>query len=419
MAERDHLGPTIRIEVEGIELEADITKWVQRCVVEQTQEMADKITLTVLNPQEDVFGSGLTGFYAFTDSKVFQPGNTVLVYMGYASDEKLVGAGVIQRYMPSFPQDGPAMLTIVAYDGSVLLMDGESAREGRVWEDTAHSDVILSVANSYAFYTAIQTTEGFTQVAGGVIDPSGSGNWLVPSPSGDGSFDSVPPRYGTERQTTKKRGMTDWELVNGLARLHSYETKVRWDETLGGWRLYWGPAIFEQEKQYTFTYSVDGPSNTLLSFTPEMAIKGQPSTVKVLYFDYDTRTWEEIALEEDEAGESVKFTGSGELENEIRSSTAYRISSGGVSVEVVPAAQFESAEDAQLFAERFFRARKNQFIMGRGKIVGLEVLKVGGIHILDGLGVQLSGEYQFTTVRHVFGARDGYTCEFFANKVVK
>ena len=39
----ESLAPTIRIEVSGQELSADITKYVQKCVVEQSQEMADKV----------------------------------------------------------------------------------------------------------------------------------------------------------------------------------------------------------------------------------------------------------------------------------------------------------------------------------------------------------------------------------------
>jgi len=381
--------------VEGTELSADVTKYVTKCTCEQTVDMADKITLTVLNVQEDVLGSGYTGFFAFTDSKVFQPGNTILVHMGYGAEEKLVGAGIIQRFLPNFPEDGPAMLTIMAYDASVLMMEGEACRQGEVWEDTAHSDVVLSVANRYAFIANIESSES--------IEGAATGGFV---------------RVGIEKNTTKKKGMTDWELVQGLARLHGYDVKVRWSEDLNTWELWWGPDIWDQQKQYTFVYN-QGQQSTLLSFQPEMAITGLPSTVKVLYFDQDTRTWEEMELKEEEGeGESIKFTGSGLLEDEIINSSSYRIAASGINVEVVPGIHFDSAEDAQLYAESFFRARKDQFITGRGKTAGLEVLKAGHTHILVGLGVQLGGEWYFTTVRHVFDAMSGYVCEFYANKVV-
>jgi len=378
----DHLAPSIRIEVEGIELDVEVTNYVQKCTVELTQEMADKITLTVLNPQIDSLKGGLTGKFAFTDTKVFQPGNTIKVYLGYSADEVLVGAGVIQKFLPSFPENGAPMLTIQAYDGSVLMMDGEDSREGKVWEDTAHSDVALAVANSYAFITEIEPTD-------------------------------------VEKNTTKKRGMSDWELVSGLARLHNYDAKVRWSDDLNEWELHWGPDIFAQDKQYTFTYAADGVSNTLLSFSASMAITGQPTKVSVLYFDQDTRTWEAVELEESKDGESIKFTGSGELEDEILSSTSFRLAASGVSVEVVPGVHFDTAEDAQLYAERFFRARKDQFITARGKCVGLEVLKAGEVHTVAGVGTQLSGDYQFSTVKHVYDASSGFTTEWFGNKVVE
>lgn len=378
----DSLAPTIRIQVEGIDLDVEVTQYVTKCVVELTVDMADKITLTVLNPQTNTLGSGYTGAFAFTDSKVFQPGNTILVYMGYGANEALVGAGVIQKYLPRFPQDGPAMLTIMAYDGSVLMMDGETSREGRVWENTAHEDVVIEVVNDYNF-------------------------------AGD-----VAVGTATEKNTTKKRGMSDWELVSGLARLHNFDCKVVWDEGSGLWKLHWGTPFWVQDKTYTFTYIVNGQDSTLLSFEPEMAITGQPSTVQVLYWDQDTRTWEKVEIKEDKEGESIKFTGSGALEDEITSSTQYRLSASGIAVDVIPGVHFDTAEDAQLFAERFFRARKDQFITARGKCIGLETLKAGHIHTIAGVGTQLSGDYEFTTVRHVFDAQSGYVCEFFAHKVL-
>lgn len=381
MAHED-LAPTIRVLIEGHDLPVDVTDMIVSCQAELTEEMADKISLSVLNPAEDSFGGGLTGQYVFTDSTMFQAGNTILVYMGYGLEDKLVGAGIIQKYMPVFPDGGSPTLTIVAYDGSVLMMEGEASRDGAAWEDTSHSDAVAAIATAYG-------------------------------------FDAVVDQTVTEKSVIKKQGMSDWEFINGLARLHGFEAKVRWDEDRRRWKLWWGANIWEQDKQYTFVYAADGQSNTLLSFEPELALKGQPSEVKVLYFDDDTRTWEEITFKDKDKGarEQFKYAGTKENLGEIRSSTAFRIAAGGISVEVVPGVRFETAEDAQKFGERWFRARKDQFIIGRGKTMGVETLKPGGVHNLQGVGRQLSGEYQFTTVTHIYGD-GGYICEFFGHKLV-
>jgi hypothetical protein len=63
------------------------------------------------------------------------------------------------------------------------------------------------------------------------------------------------------------------------------------------------------------------------------------------------------------------------------------------------------------------RDHKDNFITARGTVVGLETLRPGQVHTIDGVGIQLSGDYEFTTVTHKFSG-DGYVCEFFAHKVV-
>lgn len=372
------IAPSITITVNGTDLEADVTQFVTKCVVEQSQEVADKITLTVANPREDTLGGGYSDVFAFVDSKVFQPGNEIVVSMGYDGEEQVVGAGVIQRFLPKFPDSGFPMLTIIAYDGSVLLMDGETSQEGMVWEDTSHTDVVYNLANDNSI----------------IVDPDIAVT-------------------NSEKSTIKKPGMSDWELIQGLARLHGYYAKVRWDEAVNDWVLYWGEDIWAQETEYTFEYG-----STLLSFFPEFGIRNAPSGVKLQYFDQDTKTWEAVEFKEEKKGEEVKFKGPEKLEEEILSSTSFRIASGGVAVEIVPGMNFETAEEAQQYAERWFRARKDQFIMGRGKTIGLEYVHVGHIHNITNIGVQLSGRYQFTTVRHIFDNQAGYTTEFFAHKVL-
>lgn len=382
----EELGPNIRITVEGQALDVEITDFVISCEVEQSQELAWKITLDVLNVQNDAVGVGFDGTFLFTDSKVFQPGNTIEVEMGYGQDMEFVGAGIIQKWLPTFPDNGSPKLRIVAYDGRVLMMENEEAQEAQAWEDTPHSDVIQAMADKYGFQSEIE------------------------------------PTNNPEKRTFKKAGRTDWALVQGLARLHGFYTAVEWNRDSSTWVLKWGPVenVWPQEKQYTFRYSVAGQENTLLSFSPEMAIKGLPTSVKLRYFDKDSRTWEAVEFKEEKDGETLKYSGngSGSPKEEILSSYAFRFATGGIAVEVVPKVHFDTPEAAQRFAEAWFIQNRDQFITGRGRTVGLEFLSVGHIHILEGIGTQLSGEWQFTTVRHMYG-QNGYKTAFFSHKVVK
>jgi phage protein D len=373
----EDLAPTLRVEVEDQELSADVTSAIVQCRVDLARDLADMITLRIANPRVDELGSGVSDKFAYLTSKAFQPGNEISVYMGYG-DPEFIGRGVITKPMPVFPATGVPKLTIKAMDGSIHLMDGERAQEGRVWEDLAHSDAIIEIANEHGFAASVDSTDN-------------------------------------EKKILKKRGMSDYQFIRGLANLYGYQFKVQWDN--GYWRILWGESIHEQTEEFILRYNA-GSDSTLLQFRPEWGIREAPSAVKVLYLDRDTGSWEEILLEETESGEDPKFKGSGEMEEEILSSPSYRIAAAGVSVEVIPERPFSTAEEAQRFAERWFQARKDHFLTGRGKTVGLPSLRPWDIHDVEGIGAQLTGQWELTTVSHIFNVGRGYSCDFFGHKVI-
>jgi phage protein D len=382
----DDLAPAIRIFVEDTELTTDVTKYVTHCEVDLSMGIADQIKLTVVNPLTDKFGRGYTGEYLFLDGKTFQPGNEVEVWMGYGAATAFVGRGVIQKQLPTFPDaDEIPTLTIIALDASVRMMEGEDAAEAAVWDDVSHSDIVTEMANKYGFLANIETITN------------------------------------TEVKTVKKRGMSDYRFIQGLANLHGFTFKVAWDTGTEAWHLYFrSKPVESQEKAYTFTYN-NGQDSTLLSFDPQFGLRDTPSAVKVLYFDRATRTWEQVLVEEVKEGEKPKPNAKDVAEKmteAVTSSTAFRIAAEGVSVEVVPERGFKSPEEAQLFAERWLRARKDHFITGRGKTIGLEKLRAGEVHALAGIGIQLGGDWEFSTVTHIFDSNSGYRCEFFAHKVM-
>lgn len=381
----DDLAPSIRIYVEDNELTSEVTKYVTRCEVDLSIGIADQIKLTVANPLTDKFGRGYVGEYLFLDGKTFQPGNEVEVWMGYGANAAFVGRGVIQKQLPSFPDgDEVPTLTILALDASVRMMEGEESSEAAAWEDLSHSDIVTEIANKYGFIGNIETITN------------------------------------AEVKTVKKRGMSDYRFVQGLANLHGFTFKVAWNPDLKAWALYFrSKAVDSQEKTYTFSYN-NGQASTLLSLDPQFGLRDTPSAVKVLYFDRATRAWEQVIVEETKEGEKGKASKdvTERMIESVTSSTAFRIAAEGVAVEVVPERPFKSPEEAQLFAERWLRARKNHFITGRGKTIGLEKLRAGEVHALAGIGAQLSGDWEFSTVTHIFDNNNGYRCEFFAHKVI-
>jgi phage protein D len=381
----DDLAPTVKILVEGQELNADVTRAITRVEVDLTRDIADMIKLTVVNPAQDILGDGYGDSFVFLDSKAFQPGNRVEVSMGYGDDVSFIAAGIITKWLPSFPRSGVPMLQVAALDASHRLMDSETAGQAEPFDNFDLDTIVLSILTKH-------------DIVAGEVTPL--------------------PGTGVGRTITKKRGMSDYKFVKGLANLAGHEFKIRFNPTTGQWEGFWRPPVAEQERQFTFRYNA-GEESTLLKFNAQWGLRDQPTAVTLLYFDDLTRTWEEVTVEDAKEGEKLRFEGGTDrvLES-INDASAVRISAGGVAVEVITERKFKSLSEALQFAERWLVARKNSFLTGRGALVGLEELRAGDVHVIEGVGAQLTGEWEFTTIRHVFDQAAGYTTEFFANKVV-
>ena len=385
----EDLAPSIKVEVNGNELSQDLTSAIVRCEIDLARDVADMVKLTVANPIRDQVGVGYgDNEFVFLDNKAFQPGNDIVVSLGYGDDVEFVGAGVIQKWLPDFPSDGIPTLQIKAYDASVRLMDDETAGEAETFSGgdgvgLNPGQIVLEVIKRHDLFI-------------GRIDP-----------------------VEVSKIITKKQGMNDYKFLRGLANLVGFDFHVRYDVVSKRWKVYFKQPTSEQTKKYTFRYAA-GPESTLLNFQPQWGLRDSPNEVVVLYFDPFTKTWEEYSEGgDDESGESrTYYPGSGNVRSELTSLSRVRIAAGGKSIEYVAERPFRNPEEALTFAKQWFKARRDNFLTGRGTLIGVEDLKVGDVHRLEGLGVQLSGDWEFTTVRHVFDVDQGYTTQFYANKVL-
>lgn len=383
----DDLAPTLKIEVEGQELNADVTRAITRCEVDLTRDIADMIKLTVVNPAQDVIGEGYGESFVFLDSRAFQPGNTIKVSMGYGDDVSFIAAGIISKWLPTFPRGGVPILQVKALDASIRMMDGETSRDAKTYDNFDLDTIVRDVLNQHDIIAA--------------------------------QVDAMPfVGMGAGRTTNKKKGMSDYKFVKGMANLAGYEFKVRYNPDSSQWEGFWRAPVSEQERQFTFQYN-RGASSTLLDFRAEWGLRDQSTAVKVFYFDRSSGTWEEVTVEDLEKGnEQTLFEGGTDKVTEAINDHGVRIVAGGSAVEVVPNRKFSSLDQATLFAERWLAARRNLFVTGRGSVIGVSELRAGDLHVLEGVGVQLAGEYEFTTVRHIFDQAAGYTTQFFGNKVM-
>jgi len=372
----EDLAPSLKIEVEGQELNADVTRAITRCEVDLTRDIADMIKLTVVNPAQDTFGAGYSDSFVFLDSRAFQPGNTIKVSMGYGDEVDFIAAGIISKWLPSFPSSGVPMLQIKAYDASIRLMDDETSKDAVTFDNFDLDTIVRDVLNRHGIIAA--------------------------------QVDAIPfVGLGAGRTTNKKKGMSDYKFVKGLANLAGFEFKIRYNPTTNQWEGFWRAPVADQVRQFTFQYN-RGAESTMLKFDAEWGLRDQATTVKVLYFDKSSGIWEEVTAEDVERdGEQTLYGGGVDNVTQAINTYGTRIVAGGTSVEVIPNRKFGSLDQATLFAERWLAARRNLFVTGRGTVIGVPEVRAGDAHIFEGVGVQLTGEWEMTTVRHIFDQADG------------
>ncbi len=425
----DDLGPFYALEVEGEWIWQDISRFIKSVEFEQTVDMCDRLKIIVNNPAHafDVIGNQLDSenrLPDFTSHKVFLPGNQVDLLGGYGAYSRAVHLGRVKlwRHAPRFPRDEQPTLDIVGYDASKTMMGERSEvsiasggslqrrgnsddEEGNVFPDMTHSEVVRAVADKYGFVADVDDTDRVDNIF-------------------------------------QKRDMSDYALVRGLANIDSREFWVDFDYYgQRSWVLHWKLLADEDRPLYTFKY-IAGNRGSLLEFEPEYTLDDGPVELRVMYFDSRTGSWEYLSESgEGSPDEDPRYRRGGtrgsrqtarrrsdgrvragtetqELEEEITNATRLRLAAAGHSIDVISDRPFSSVSDAIDFARRWFTQRRNSFILGTGKIIGLETVRPRQVHRLEGLGPRLSGDWYFIMARHYFVPDQGYTVEFKAHKVM-
>lgn len=368
------LAPTIALVVEGTEVSSEITDAIVQCRFEQSENEADLLEIVVTNPNA-----------VFNDSRVFQPGNEIEVWMGYDLVPEFIGRAVILKHNPLFPPRGIPRLRIKGYDASYRAME---PGEGGAWESLSYADVVLSLASKYGWNTA-----------------------------------DIETALPVLTNIFQRRGSSDWEFIQGVGNLLGFATWVDWDYTIQQWALHWTSNPGVQTDFWTFDYVQPGVPSlgtpTLKWFEPEYTIKDATTGIQIFFFDRLTKEWTEAKFEETAPGESPKFVSGDAMATAIESTSQLRIAIGETAVEVVANRNFTGPTEAYDFAERWFQQRKDQFIQARGGLsVGLPRLRPRQQHTFDGLGTRLSGEYYFSKVIHEYKVGTGYFTEFNVRKVL-
>jgi hypothetical protein len=413
--------------------------------------MADLLDFTVSNPNF-IFtprGEQEIGAETLEDAtahRAFQPGNEVELRAGYGRADTFIGRAIIQKHLPDFPEEGLPTLRVKGYSKAYLMMNSSGelsvsenrvqlhdprqlaaneATQGALYTDMRASDIVARVARKYGFVLNIDPTDKVL-------------------------------KNSHQEGIVQKKGMSDYELVRLLANMERREFFVRYEPAQGNWVLNWiKPRDENSTPEFVFRYGDPKGYSTLLSYSAEYGLRDQITSLVVDAWDEDKREWVSVVEVFDIEGVDTRWTkGGGRAERNkdtpnvnpsdgpkktsskatrkkanvaartgslikhaLDSATQFRLSAGGVAIDVQHR-PFKNLDEVATFATRWFRARRDHFLVAKGTLVGLETLRAGQVHRFEGLGPRLSGDYYFIAVKHHITDGEIYKCEYTARKII-
>jgi len=380
-ADLDFSAPVWNIEINNEDIGEGIARFVRHVEYESSDGLADMAKVRLVNPDNEV-----------SDSKAFQPGNEMNIFAGYGAQSSFIGRVQIIRAIPNWPQDSEPTLNVEGYTKDSDMMENEpegskkkKGKGGRTYTDAKYSDAVEDRAKDYGFELDIDPTEG------------------------------------SVKSIIQKAGMKDYAFVKGMANITGY---IFWvDATKDGkWTLHFkNPDNLQvQDEELTFKYIYEDESS-LLSFQPELLLKGAKTKIAVKVKDRTTGAIMVAEVEEEnDKAPDMDATGDldGKIQSEYTSASDIQLQFGGFSFDVITNRRFTVEAEVVAWAQQWYRRMRENFILSRGRTIGIPSLKALQRHGIDGVGTAYNGLYQFSKVRHVINDQNGYVCEFGARKVV-
>ena len=397
-------APNFDVRVNGTLISAGVRALIRRVEYESIDGSADLFRLTCADPLDD------QGRRQVSTKKLFLPGNEISLSCGYGEDVlQHVGRAQIRKVRPIFPQNAVPTIEVIGYTNDCLMMDNapeplqekkrsggfKNSKAGRRFTNSTYADVVRLKAEDYKFAVDVDDTR-------------------------DAPSDFI-----------QKAGMTDYAFVKGLSNLTGFYFWVDYDNTAGRWTLHFrDPENFvpeEQTKEFNFKWA-QGDFSTLLTFEPELALQG--ANVKLIVKAKDPLTGKIFEAKIEEKGDdppnitSSTANGSERIQEQNENGgiaagvSNVKIFTKEFSFDVVANRFLRTDAEVAQWALQWFRRNRENFILSKGRVIGVESLLARQVHQLSGLGPPYDGRYNFTRVRHIVDPGSGYTCEISARKVL-
>lgn len=376
------LAPAFECAIEGSRLGKDLTELVSSVEYESSDGIADEIRMTMVNPE-----------YKLCNSPIWRQGNQLDLWIGYGNDLGYIGRGIIAKPSPKFVRDGIPSIEIKGYTKDFLMMENKPAAWKKVKRDTRNF-MMVSISEAVR-QVASRDSYAFDEID---IDDMEIEKFCPP----------------------QKADQTDYSFVKGLANSIGWSFWV--DYSVGKkWALHFkNPKTLRvQEFKYTFEHG-NGDKSSLLDFDPELSLTGNVTRLQVQGRDPDKGKFLVEEFNDEQTAPDSRYKGDPTTvidETQTTAGAVIKLFFGDHAIEVVSDKHFVSSAEMKIWAEQWWRRKRENFVVGRGTVVGLPDLRARQTHTLILPDKSLCGDYYFARVRHVFNG-SGYLVDFTARKVV-
>lgn len=354
----DYYAPDFRIEVEGRDLDPTSVRDMLEVKAVFDKENLASFSFTVNNWDDEAFD------FKYSDTRLFDLGNRVVVRMGYADRLKFMVRGQITKLMPRFPESGASTIQVSGQGGMLRLRDSKP-KKGQVKKFVKMTDwEIAQVIAGRHSLTAKVTKEG--EVHDLVI----------------------------------QKNQDDAQFLLERAKRLDFECYVQTDPDTGKDELFFIKPTDLRDGSPARVYVFEW-GKSLINFTPELSISRQVGSVTVR--GWDTKSKKPItytASPDDLPGIKGQLSGPKAAQERL-----------GDKAEILVDAPVTSDQEARRYAISLLRERSYEFSKASGQVIGLPELRPGDNVELIGLGKRFSGSYYVTKTEHAIGG-SGFQTRF-------
>jgi phage protein D len=348
---QDFYVPAFEIRLAGRPPGREVIRDIMSVTYKDSVQDIDSFEITINN------WDAANRTFKYSDQKLFDPGQTVDLRMGYLGELRAMLKGEITSLRPSFPAGGGSTLAV---SGLNILHRFRTKQESATYVDKSDSQIADDISDRLSVRI-------------------------------DAAKRADEPRFKYLIQDNQY----DIIFLMERARRIGYDIMVK--EENGETFLQYQPSTTVHHPTYRLTYG-----RSLIEFQPELTTANQVS--KVIVRGWDNVQKKKIEYTATRAEIRTKGVGSRGGQEAIEKSVQQK-------AEIVSTKPVESDAEARKLAIEILEGIAKEMVKANGSVPGLPDVRAGTVLEIDGVGDRFSGRYFVTGTTHTIGD-SGYTTQF-------